>query len=140
MGYTILLTDIDNTLLDFTAGSRAAIRGGTTTIVDFVPQAPGDSLMTAVEKHAGRAEGKAWVDYALEQKAVILFDAAYEAFITQPGLALHDGVRVTVSLPEELRVDPTPAFLQDADASFIGLKNVFFKFDPDAYAKSNGRP
>ena len=27
MGYTILLTDIDNTLLDFTAGSRAAIRG-----------------------------------------------------------------------------------------------------------------
>ena len=29
---------------------------------------------------------QAWVDYALEQKAVILFDAAYEAFITQPGL------------------------------------------------------
>ena len=29
---------------------------------------------------------QAWVDYALEQKAVILFDAAYEAFITEPGL------------------------------------------------------
>ncbi len=29
---------------------------------------------------------KAWVDYALDQKAVILFDAAYEAFITTPGL------------------------------------------------------
>ena len=27
-----------------------------------------------------------WVDYALENKAVILFDAAYEAFISQPGL------------------------------------------------------
>ena len=26
---------------------------------------------------------QAWVDYALEQKAVILFDAAYEAFITE---------------------------------------------------------
>ena len=48
-------------LFDTTA---AAAVGGTTTIVDFVPQAPGDSLMTAVEKHAGRAEGKACVDYA----------------------------------------------------------------------------
>ena len=29
---------------------------------------------------------QAWVDYALEQKAVLLYDAAYEAFITEPGL------------------------------------------------------
>ncbi len=33
-----------------------------------------------------REQLKAWVDYALDQKAVILFDAAYEAFITTPGL------------------------------------------------------
>ena len=33
---------------------------------------------------------QAWVDYALEQKAVILFDAAYEAFITEPGLPHTD--------------------------------------------------
>ena len=33
-----------------------------------------------------REQLQAWVDYALEQKAVILFDAAYEAFITEPGL------------------------------------------------------
>ncbi len=29
---------------------------------------------------------KSWVDYALENDAVILFDAAYEAFITEPGI------------------------------------------------------
>jgi len=29
---------------------------------------------------------KEWVDYALEHKAVILFDSAYEAFITDPAL------------------------------------------------------
>lgn len=29
---------------------------------------------------------KIWVDYALEQKALILFDAAYEAFISDPNL------------------------------------------------------
>ena len=28
---------------------------------------------------------QAWVDYALEQKAVLLYDAAYEAFITELG-------------------------------------------------------
>jgi len=29
---------------------------------------------------------KSWVDYALDNDAVILFDAAYEAFITEPGI------------------------------------------------------
>lgn len=30
------------------------------------------------------AQLKAWVDYALENKAIIIYDAAYEAFITEP--------------------------------------------------------
>lgn len=33
-----------------------------------------------------RASLKKWVDYALENKAVILYDAAYEAFITEPDM------------------------------------------------------
>lgn len=33
-----------------------------------------------------REQLKAWVDYALAHRAVLLFDAAYEAFITDPGL------------------------------------------------------
>lgn len=33
---------------------------------------------------ASRAQLKRWVDYALEHESVILFDAAYEAFITEP--------------------------------------------------------
>ena len=35
---------------------------------------------------ASREQLKGWVDYALENDAVIFFDAAYEAFITDPGL------------------------------------------------------
>ena len=35
---------------------------------------------------ATREQLRRWVEYALEHGAVILFDAAYEAFITQPGL------------------------------------------------------
>ena len=35
---------------------------------------------------ATRSELKKWVDYALENDAVIFFDAAYEAFITDPSI------------------------------------------------------
>jgi LL-diaminopimelate aminotransferase len=35
---------------------------------------------------ANRPQLEAWVKYALEHKAVILFDAAYEAYITDPAL------------------------------------------------------
>lgn len=33
-----------------------------------------------------RAQLEAWVDYALRYKAVLLFDAAYESFVREPGL------------------------------------------------------
>jgi LL-diaminopimelate aminotransferase len=35
---------------------------------------------------ATRAQLEAWVKYALENQAIILFDAAYEAYITEPGI------------------------------------------------------
>ena len=35
---------------------------------------------------ASREQLKSWVDYALEHKALILFDAAYEAFIQDPAI------------------------------------------------------
>lgn len=35
---------------------------------------------------ATKAQLQEWVDYANENKAVILFDSAYEAFITEPGI------------------------------------------------------
>jgi len=35
---------------------------------------------------ATREQLQGWVDYALANDAIILFDAAYEAFITQPGI------------------------------------------------------
>jgi LL-diaminopimelate aminotransferase len=35
---------------------------------------------------ATRGQLEAWVKYALENKSVILFDAAYEAYITEPGI------------------------------------------------------
>lgn len=43
--------------------TEAAAVGGTTTIVDFAPQEKGDSLGTAIRKHAAKAAGVACVDY-----------------------------------------------------------------------------
>ncbi len=43
------------------------------------PNNPSGSMLT-------KAELKVWVDYARENKAIILYDAAYEAFIQDPSL------------------------------------------------------
>ncbi len=48
---------------DFSTGTIAAAVGGTTTIVDFVVQQPGQSLTEALEIWHQKAGGKAAVDY-----------------------------------------------------------------------------
>jgi len=61
---------------------------------DFVPQIP-DSKVDLIYlcfpnnptgAVATKQQLKKWVDYARENKAVILFDAAYEAFISEPDI------------------------------------------------------
>jgi dihydropyrimidinase len=48
---------------DFESGTIAAACGGTTTIVDFAVQDPGDTLHHALETWTRKAEGKAAIDY-----------------------------------------------------------------------------
>lgn len=45
-------------------GTRAALFGGTTTVIDFVLQKQGDSLRAALEEWNGRANGNAVGDYS----------------------------------------------------------------------------
>ncbi len=54
-----------------------------------IPKKPADMVYLCFPNNPtgvsiGRAELKKWVDYALENKAVLLYDAAYEAFVTEP--------------------------------------------------------
>lgn len=59
---------------------------------NFVPSLPGKKVDMIYLCYPNNPTGttltreqlKVWVDYARENKAVILFDAAYEAYITQP--------------------------------------------------------
>ncbi len=50
---------------DFASGTRAAAAGGTTTVIDFVSPAPGQSPAEAAALRRRQAESKAVVDYAL---------------------------------------------------------------------------
>jgi dihydropyrimidinase len=49
---------------DFRSGTRAAARGGVTTVIDFVTPEPGESLSAAVDKRTREAEADSLIDYA----------------------------------------------------------------------------
>ena len=48
---------------DFESGTIAAAHGGTTTLIDFAVQDPGQGLYPALDGWMQRAEGKAVIDY-----------------------------------------------------------------------------
>lgn len=57
--------DVANTTTadDFASGTRAALRGGTTTVIDFACPNKGESLQYGLELWHKKAEGKAACDY-----------------------------------------------------------------------------
>lgn len=48
---------------DFATGTKAAVKGGTTTIVDFATQYPGETLMEGLDNWHRKADGKCSCDY-----------------------------------------------------------------------------
>src|SRR5699024_5651534 len=48
---------------DYESGTRAALFGGTTTVIDFILQSQGHSLAEAYQNWSGRAAGNALGDY-----------------------------------------------------------------------------
>lgn len=48
----------------YETGTRAALYGGTTTVIDFVLQKQGNSLQAALDEWNGRANGTAYGDYS----------------------------------------------------------------------------
>lgn len=90
---------------DFFTGTRAAVCGGTTTVIPFAAQEKGQSLVAAVKDYHRRAEGRAVADYAfhlivsdptpevLERELPELIGAGYTSFkiyMTYDDLKLSD--------------------------------------------------
>ena len=75
---------------DYETGTRAAMHGGTTMVIDFILQTQGDTLHNALKEWQGRSEGKAIGDYSYHM-AVTDFndDVAKEVvqFIHEEGIS-----------------------------------------------------
>jgi dihydropyrimidinase len=52
---------------NFSSGTRAAAFGGTTTVVDFVRQGPGEDLLERLQDARDRADGRCAIDYGFHQ-------------------------------------------------------------------------
>jgi dihydropyrimidinase len=89
---------------DFETGTRAAAFGGTTTIVDFAIQYRGQTLHTAWETWARKAQGKAVIDYGFHMIITELNDqvegemdalvrqgiTSFKLFMAYPGVFMLD--------------------------------------------------
>ncbi len=74
---------------DFTSGSRAALAGGTTTVLDYATQPRGDSLAAALSIWHRKARGKSFTDYGFH---VAMIDCKESILRELAELPLRQGV------------------------------------------------
>jgi dihydropyrimidinase len=95
---------------DFESGTIAAAHGGTTTLVDFAIQSPGEGLYPALDAWKGRAEGKATIDYGFHMNIRELND---QVAGDMDRLARHDGItsfKLFMAYPGVFMVDDATMF------------------------------
>ena len=99
--------DVCNTTTadDFTTGSRAALKGGTTTVIDFACPNKGESLAYGLDLWHKKADGKCYCDYgfhmtiddwneSIESELDAMFDAgitSFKMYLTYPAMMIGDG-------------------------------------------------
>lgn len=105
--HTHLDLEVSNTVTadDFYTGTRAAIKGGTTLIIDFATQNHGETLKEALENWHKKADGKCSCDYAFhmaisewnENVSKEIDDmitagvTTFKLYMTYPAMILSDG-------------------------------------------------
>ena len=99
--------DVCNTTTadDFTSGSRAAVRGGTTTVIDFACPNKGESLAYGLDLWHRKADGRTYCDYgfhmtiddwnpAIEAELPAMFAAgisSFKMYLAYPAMMIGDG-------------------------------------------------
>ncbi len=53
-----------HTCEDFESGSRAAVAGGVTTVIDYTQQSPGENLIKGIKERMRQAKNKMYTDYS----------------------------------------------------------------------------
>merc|ERR1712198_432887 len=76
---------------DFYVGTKAALAGGTTMIIDFVIPQKGESLLEAYKRWRGWADPKVCCDYALHMAVTYWNDQVAEELplVTQPDIGIN---------------------------------------------------
>ncbi len=98
--------DVCNTTTadDFDSGTRAAIRGGTTSIIDFACPNKGETLAHGLQLWHQKSDGKCWCDYgyhmtiddwndSIERELDDMFAAgitSFKMYLTYPAMLLPD--------------------------------------------------
>lgn len=109
-------THMENTVGESTtcdtyeSGTISAAFGGTTTIVDFAQQYPGENPRVALERVQARAEGQACVDYGMH---VILTEVTDGVLSDLTHLIRHEGVtsfKMFMAYPGKLMCDDGAIF------------------------------
>jgi dihydropyrimidinase len=102
---------------DFETGTRAAAFGGTTTIIDFATQSPGETLHRAVETWKKKAAGRAVIDYGFHCVICDYSDAvldemdelvaegitSFKVFMAYPGRLMLDDAAIFKVLQRSMR-------------------------------------
>ena len=99
--------DVCNTTTadDFESGTMSAIRGGTTTVIDFACPNKGETLAFGLDLWHKKADGKCWCDYGfhmtiddwnedIERELDDMFAAgitSFKMYLTYPAMMIGDG-------------------------------------------------
>lgn len=71
----------------FTSGTRAALYGGTTTVIDFVTPEPGQSMLEALRRRKEEADGAVSADYGLHMTVPTWHAADADRLVEIPAVA-----------------------------------------------------
>lgn len=100
----------------YETGTRAALHGGTTTVIDFILQKQGNSLRAALDEWSGRATGNAVGDYSFHMAVTDFNDStkgeikemidegitSFKTFMAYKGALMIDD-RQMIGLMEEVK-------------------------------------
>lgn len=99
---------------DFGSGTRAAILGGTTTVLDFATQDRGGTLRAAYEAWRGRMEGKAYCDVGFHMAITDWSEAT----------AREVGEMVGLGITSFKLYMAYPALMLEDDALYAALRRI----------------
>jgi dihydropyrimidinase len=99
---------------DFETGTRAAVFGGTTTLIDFAIQPKGTRMRDALDTWWTKADGKATIDYGLHMIVTDLGEAgledmdgmvgegvaSFKLFMAYPGVLMVDDATIFKALSQ----------------------------------------